>query len=49
MISDELMDKHHIINVCSCSKKEATIASGFVKAYLGECTEGSWLVVIRDS
>jgi len=49
MISDELMDKHQVISVWSCSKKEETIAIGFVKAYLGECADGSWLAVITDS
>ena len=43
MISAELMDKHQVISVWSCSK------IGFIKAYLGECTDGSWLAVITDS
>ena len=49
MISTELMDKHQVITVWSCSKKEETIAIGLVKAYLGECANGSWLAVTTDS
>ena len=49
MISDELMEKHHIVSVWSCAKKEETIAIGFVRAYLGECADGSWLAVITDN
>lgn len=48
MISDKLIDKYQVINVWSCSKKEETIAAGFIRAFLGECTNGKWLVVITD-
>jgi hypothetical protein len=45
MLSTELMDQHQVITVWSCSKREETNGIGFVKAYLGECANGSWLAV----
>ena len=48
MISDYLIDKHQVINVWCIFKKEETIAAGFIRAFLGECTNGKWLVVITD-
>ncbi|MFC6039285.1 hypothetical protein ACFPYN_07510 [Paenisporosarcina macmurdoensis] len=49
MISTKLMDKHQVITVWSCSKKEEPNTVGFVKAYLGECADGCWLAVTTDS
>jgi hypothetical protein len=49
MISTKLMDKHQVITVWSCSKKEEANSVGFVKAYLGECADGCWLAVTTDS
>jgi len=48
MISNELMKKHKIQRVWSSSKKEDSIVLGFIRAYLGECEDGKWLVVITD-
>ena len=47
MISNELMDKHNIINVWSSSQK-ANNNIGFKRAFLGECADGRWLVVTTD-
>ncbi|EPD54151.1 hypothetical protein HMPREF1210_00136 [Paenisporosarcina sp. HGH0030] len=48
MISDALMNKHKIQKVWSSSKREDGLAIGFLRAYLGECTDGKWLIVILD-
>jgi len=48
MISNELMTQHQVRKVWVCSKREATLALGFIRAFLGECANGKWLVVITD-
>lgn len=32
----------------SCIKKEEKNVAGFIRAYLGECSNGQWVVVITD-
>lgn len=49
MISSELMGKYKIQKVWSCSKRDETNYFGFVRAYIGECFDGSWLAVTTDS
>lgn len=48
MISDELVSKYKIQKVWSSLKKEESILIGYIRAYLGECEDGKWLVVITD-
>jgi len=48
MISKKLMNKYRIQKVWTSSKKEESIAIDFIRAYLGECEDGKWLVVITD-
>lgn len=42
------MNKYKIQKVWASSKEEAGIAIGFIRAFLGECEEGKWLIVITD-
>ena len=48
MISNELMDKYQVQKVWACSKRDASNTVGFMRAFLGECANGKWLVVISD-
>ncbi|WP_342543310.1 hypothetical protein MHH33_06945 [Paenisporosarcina sp. FSL H8-0542] len=43
------MGKYKIQTVWSSLKKEESIAIGYIRAYLGECSDGKWVVVITDS
>ena len=49
MISDELMNKYEVSKVWSTLKKEESILIGYIRAYLGECADGKWVVVIRGN
>ncbi|WP_019415915.1 hypothetical protein [Paenisporosarcina sp. TG20] len=49
MISSELMNKYKVNKVWSSAQKEENNSFGFIRAYLGECLDGKWLVVITDN
>jgi len=48
MISNEVMEKYNIQTVWSSLKKEDSIVIGYIRAYLGECRDGNWVVVFTD-
>ena len=48
MISDKLLDQYQVLNVWSCSRNDDTMAAGFIHAFLGERTNGKWMVVITN-
>jgi len=49
VISNVLINKYNIQKVWSTLKKEESIVIGYIRAYLGECADGKWLVVITDN
>lgn len=48
MISTELMNEHKIKRLSYSIKNVPYFDVGFVRAYLGECENKKWLVVITD-
>ena len=48
MISNQLMLKHKVKRVSYSIKNEPYYDIGFVRAYLAECEDSNWLVVITD-
>jgi len=42
------LNKYKVNKVWACAKKEENNSFGFIRAYLGECLDGKWLVVITD-
>ena len=49
MISGKIMKEFNIYKVWTCSKRDERFALGYISAYLAQCEDGKWLVVIPDT